>query len=274
MKLERLWRTLWTDAWAISPSAHAALAHIVWQHITGEAHAVDGIAALFDEEDKEREPLCVDGGVAIVPVDGVIGRRVSGIERSSGVTDVLDLAEMLDECEQRDDVDAVLLDVDSPGGTITGVPEIATRIATLTKPVLAWTGSEMASAAYWIACGADAIYAERAASIGSIGAYIPIIDRAREYEMQGLKVEMFASGPLKGAGYPGLSLSDEQRKHFQASADSAAKMFKDHVLEHRRMKDEHMQGQALFAEEAMKAGMIDQVASFQQALEDARLLCR
>lgn len=154
-----------------------------------------------------------------------------------------------------------------------GTPEAAdsVRLANLRKPVLAYADGLVCSAAYWIASQASAIYAMPSAEVGSIGAYMAIMDYTRAAEMEGIRVEMFRSGKHKGMGYPGTSLRDDQREMLQAQVMDIAAKFKAAVRSGRGkpIDDECMQGQSFCVEAAAKCGLIDQVSDFDTVVRDA-----
>jgi signal peptide peptidase SppA len=154
----------------------------------------------------------------------------------------------------------ILLHVDSPGGTITGTPEIADLVASKPVPTVAYTEDMMASAAYYMAAGASAIVASKSADVGSIGVYIPWIDSSAQYEAEGLKPDPIigAGGDLKAIGFGG-SLTPEQRAHLQEGVDSSLADFKAHILAHRNVPDGAMRGQTLDGKAALAANLVDAI---------------
>jgi ClpP class serine protease len=103
------------------------------------------------------------------------------------------------------------LDIDSPGGTVAGTPELAAAVSALDqkKPVYAFSSGLMASAAYWIASQARAIYATPSAQVGSIGVVQAVVDRSAAINAAGIKVEVFSVGKYKAMGAPGTPLTDD-----------------------------------------------------------------
>jgi ClpP class serine protease len=124
----------------------------------------------------------------------------------------------------------------------------------------------MASAAYWIASQADAIYAAPSAKVGSIGVIIPFLDRSGEMAKKGLKMEIFASGKFKGVGMPGTSLTDEQRELIQGDVQEIFEDFKSAVLSRgRNIPADAMEGQTFSARTAQKYGLAN-IAKSKEAL--------
>jgi signal peptide peptidase SppA len=268
MRFEHLIRIVETEPWLIRPSSHAAIRRILSAHIDGTAHRSDGIADLFEKQDPPK--MTIENGVGIIPIRGIIGKGVSAIEKSSGVVDTDDIVDMLDQADADESVASVLLDIDSPGGTVTGVPETAERVRSMTKPTLAYTGGQMDSAAYWIGSAADTVYASQSAAVGSVGVYMAIMDTSANYAMQGVSVDLIKNGTFKGAGMPGTSLTPEQREEFQRQIDYIAAEFKASVLKKRTKAQAYaMEGQEMYGPQALEAGLIDGVTDFYTALKDA-----
>ncbi len=200
--------------------------------------------------------LSVQDGVGIIRLHGPIIRQPDLISSLLfGATDTEQVMEAITEASARDDVRALLLDVDSPGGTVNGTPELAQAVAdaTRTKPVYAFSAGQMCSAAYWVASQCDAIYATPSARVGSIGVILPLLDSSEALKNQGLKVEVFAAGKFKSAGMPGVSLTDEQRTLIQSDIEEIAADFKAAVLARgRRIPDDAMEGQSFSTRQAQK----------------------
>ena len=168
-------------------------------------------------------------GVGVVPVSGIIGKNLSPIERMLGAADVDEVAGQVKEFAADPNVHTILLDLDTPGGTATGVPELADLIGRQTKPTVAFTSSVACSAGYWIGSQADRFIATPSASVGSIGAFIPFLDSSAALAAEGLFVDVIKAGKFKGAGFPGTALSEEQRTHMQEKVNQLHSVFKTSV---------------------------------------------
>jgi signal peptide peptidase SppA len=295
--LPKVMTALYCQPWLISPAAHSQLCEIARAHLEGIAHAADGIANQKQAEKHGPRPGIagsewwqrkddwtgenVSNGVSwhnnVVRFDigGVIGRRFSMMLNDSGVTSIDVLSRMLDDAEFDDRVSAVVLDLDTPGGTVTQVPEVAKQIAGYSKPVLAYTGGMMASAGYWLAVNAHEIWAAPSADIGSIGVYSAFLDRSRQFEMEGLKTELFKTGKYKGMGMPGLPLTDDQKALIQSEVDTIFGWFTAAVRNSRgKVADDTMQGQTFFGEEAKARNLVDRIGTITDAIERASQLTR
>jgi signal peptide peptidase SppA len=281
--LLRVSRALYCDAWLITAEMHAVMCDILEAHLAGGESEIkrrllgeilSGGKAPADvpanpENDGPRY-MC-SNGVGIIPLQGVIGRKVGALQKSSGVSDIQDFVDMLDQGMADKSARCLMLDIDSPGGTVTGVPEAAAEVAKArsVKPIMAFASGMCASAAYWVASQCDAIYAEPSATVGSIGVYSYILDRTRAYENSGTRVQVFSSGKHKAAGLPGTALTPEQSSEMQGRVDALANIFKGTVLSMRpQVAASAMEGQSFFGAGARAAGLVDSVSTFDQAMAD------
>ncbi len=242
--------------------------------------------AFFDARLTLPEPssnplLSVEDGVGIIRIHGPLMRDPDLISSLLfGATDMNQVAEAIQEAVAQDAVKSILLDIDSPGGTVSGTPELAQAVADAAKlkSIHAFSAGQMCSAAYWIASQCDAVYATPSARVGSIGVMLPFIDSAEKFRSQGLKVEVFAAGKFKGMGTPGVSLSEEQRALIQSDLEEVAADFKTAVLARgRKIPDTAMEGQSFSARNAQRlnlAGMAksrDEVIARLRSMHTARV---
>jgi signal peptide peptidase SppA len=276
-RLSLCMRALLCEPWMVRAETHRALFDIVLAHQLGGATelAQHAAAAAMPENPAPCEYDLRDG-VALIPVDGVIGRKFDNVLQSSGVVSVDVLERLVTQAAAAPDVRAIVLAFDSPGGTVTGVPEAAAaiRAARAMKPVVAYADGMMDSAAYYLGSQAQAVYATPSARVGSVGIYMALLDSSGFYAREGLRVELFRSGPDKGVGMPGTTLTDAQRAGFQARVDALAAQFKAAVRDGRQrdISDDAMQGADYAVDEARAAGLIDGVTTLDRAVSDARAM--
>ena len=207
--------------------------------------------------------LSIEDGIGVVAIEGPILRKPDLFARIFfGATSSEDIGEALREAGERDDIKAVFLNIDSPGGTVAGTPELAAAVKALngSKPVYAFSSGLMCSAAYWIASQARAIYATPSAQVGSIGVVQAVIDNTAALDQAGLKVEVFSVGKYKAMGAPGTSLTDDHRELIQSNLAEIAAEFHDAVLSRgRAIPAEAMEGQTFSGKQAQRynlAGMV------------------
>ena len=266
MNYPRISAKIYREPWCVTASSHADIRRAFEQH--GAAFAHDITSAL--ELQPEDEPQSV-GPVAVIPIFGVIGKHLSMLETACGGVDLDGTADAIAVAVHDPEVTSILLHFNSPGGTVTGTPELAARIkaAAKVKPVVAYTDNQMCSAAYWLGSQCTAIFASQTADVGSIGVYMALLDESVALAQAGVKVNVVKAGKHKTAGAPFQPLSDEDRARFQAEVDFIYAKFTAAVSEQRPDVDEAtMQGQSFNGEQAARNGLTDGVVdSLDEMLE-------
>ena len=257
MRLERISHLVYNSPWAILPERHRGIQTLL------ESAAKRGSLLDFAPE-AERPRFEIVGKVAVIPVEGVILGKASGLESACGAFSLETFRKTLRDVAARPDVANIVLNISSGGGTITGLPESAKLIADVskTKPVYAFTSDCIASAAYWLACSGRGVFLAESAEVGSIGVYQAFLDQTRAFENEGLKVELFKGGgdnnAFKAMGMAGLPLTDDQKNHLQAGVDKTYAAFTDWVTTNRpSVEPESMAGQMFDAGDAQKRGLAD-----------------
>lgn len=170
-------------------------------------------------------------GLGIIAVEGTIGKKLGFLETMCGGFDLNALEDGLHQLAAQKPT-AVQLYLDTPGGTVTGVAEAAAMIedfATNIAPVHAYVDIMCCSAGEWLASAATTRAAAPSALLGSIGVYNAMFDQSARYAAQGVTVHLAASGPLKGAGFPGVRPTDKQLEAMKAEVDRLAQDFYDQM---------------------------------------------
>ena len=258
--------SLFSQPWLITDEFFSAMCKIADQFdIETLLSKPDGIKAALpffqdDEDDDDQGILKVENGIGIVAIDGPIVKDPSLFDRILfGACDMEAISAALDEAGGRQDVKGVLLDINSPGGTVIGTPELAQAVRSLAanKYVYAFTDGMMASAAYWIGSQADAIYATPSSRVGSVGVLQTVTNRTDQLKMRGVSVETFSAGKYKTTGHPHTPLTDEQRAMIQANVNEIHSDFKAAVLARgRQIPPEAMEGQDFTGKNAAANGMV------------------
>lgn len=258
MKYQHILQKVYHEPWLITPGAHASIVALIESRILNAEPRSEREGTDYCGDKVEVEQMEVRNGIAHIPIGGVIGRKLTGFEKGMGAVDVLDVEREINQAEDDPRVKGIILDFDSPGGMVSGTPELAERIAQVDKAIFAYTEGMMASAAYWIASACDQIYATRSADIGSIGVYIPWVDSSERYKEAGYTVKVIKSGKYKGMGYPGTPLTDDQETLLQERVNAIASEFYQQVRNARgEVDDETMQGQTFDGRESAARGLID-----------------
>lgn len=227
-----------------------------------DEHASIKMNGLRPESDFFGQPIQkmeVKNSVAIIPIKGTMLKGAEPIDKMFGFISHEDIAEDLMSAAKQSPK-AIVLDVNSPGGSAMGTPELASLVASTANsvPVFAFTTDLMASAAYYASAGATLISGSPSSIIGSIGSIATHIDLSGMLAQAGISVEQFASGKYKGMGSPLVSLTDEQRDFMQDWVDDSGNSFKDYVLENRPdVSPESLQGQWFSGSQASEIGLSD-----------------
>lgn len=208
-------------------------------------------------------------GIGVIPIDGVIGKGVSPLESMLGAADIDAISEAIDAFEADPAVKKIAFRVNSPGGTVTGVPELASKIRRMSKPTMAY-GEEANSAALWIAAAADRFTALPSGSIGSVGVYMVIPDFSQAYADAGVRMVVIKSkqSPLKGAGIEGTSLTEAQLADLQAQVDNIDEDFMASVrMTRTNVSQDAFTGGTFSGKQAARLGLVTGLAdSFEEAL--------
>jgi signal peptide peptidase SppA len=276
MRLAHIHQLVHFTPWLILPLAHASI-RAVLESKMGESADAPRADFFADMAVKRNEATMAADGIGVAHLLGPVGTGLSKMEKTCGMTDLADfrgeISGMIDQGAK-----GILIDMDSPGGTVYGTSETAALIADAPVPVVVHVDSGlMASAAYWVGSGATRIYATESSEIGSIGVYIPWADQSARYKAAGVEMELITNkeGIYKGAGYPGTKLSDDQRAAWQASVDRIYGEFSGAVKAHRGdVPDDAMQGQTFGAAQAVEKKLIDGVATRDAAMGALRALIK
>ena len=219
--------------------------------------------------------LSVEDGIGVVSIEGPILRKPDIFDRVIlGAASSGEIGSAIREAAGRDDIKAVMLDIDSPGGTVAGTPELAAAVASLNeaKPVYAFSSGQMCSAAYWIASQARAVYATPSAQVGSIGVVQAVVDDSAALAAEGIRIEVFAEGRYKSIGAPGTPLTDEQRELIRGNIGETAAEFRAAVLARgRAIPPEAMEGQGFSGRAAQRMNLAGLVPDRAEAMRRLRV---
>lgn len=279
MKYPHIVRYVAESLWAIMPtripgSRHASLEDILhilaFRAAGGEFSAEDIKARIGDPE--EPTPT-TRGAIAVLPLRGVIAHRMGGMDEMSGGMSTERFSKMFRAALANEQVGTIVLDVDSPGGTVQGVPELAVELlaARGQKKIVAVANAFMCSAAYWLAAAADEIVVTPSGLVGSIGVYTAHEDLSAALEQQGIKVTLISAGKHKVDGNPFEPISDDHRAFAQARVDDFYNQFVKAVASGRgvspsAVRNGYGEGRVLSAKDAKAAGLVDRIATMDETL--------
>lgn len=259
--------------WALLPATLTAL------HDALELLAHDGAAAVsaLRIAEPERPRIQYAGSVAIIPLRGIITHRPSLLAWMFGGTDLVTFTALLDAALASSSVRSIVLDVDSPGGTVAGVTEAAARIreARDQKPVVAVANTVAASAAYWLAAQASDLRVAPSGEVGSVGIVVRHRDLSAHLKQIGERVTLISAGPRKVDANPFQPLSLPARRDMQAAVDAFHTMMVEDIARGRgipaaTVRRTFGEGRMVRAEQAVAAGMANRIATLDQTVARLR----
>jgi protease-4 len=200
-----------------------------------------------------------EGKVGVVTVNGVIN-------------DSLNIVQQLDELSEEDNVKAVVLRINSPGGDVAASQEIYEGVVQLkrNKKIIVSMGSEAASGGYLIACGADKIVANAGTITGSISAIMFFANAEELLKKIGLKSSVVKSGKFKDIGSPVREMTKEEKLLIQGLINDIYDQFLDVVSQARNISKEELKriadGRVFSGRQAKQLGLVDYVGDMAFAI--------
>lgn len=256
--LQKLLHELSCTAWAVEEWALNAMQSSV---IAGRAAAPE----ILPIETKR------GGNVAIVQIRGVIMHKDSMLARWFGLATCEGISETINNLVNDETINHIVLDIDSPGGSVFGVGELAEEIFSLreSKKITAISNPLMASAAYWIGSAASEVVAIPSSETGSIGVFGMHIEQSKMLDELGIDVTLISAGKYKTEGNAFEPLTDEAREHMQATINQYYSQFTSAVAKFRGVKSSDVtggfgQGRVLTAKDAKAAGLVDRIQTQRQ----------
>ncbi|MEQ8784191.1 MAG: S49 family peptidase [Roseibium album] len=213
------------------------------------------------------------GSVARIQLMGELVNRGAWMGSYSGMTSYEGFAEQLTRAAADDEVSTILLDVNSPGGAAAGMFETARLVRSVSeqKPVIAVVNSLAASAAYGLVSGASKIVMTESSEVGSIGVLWLHFDRSKQMDSRGVKATIIHAGARKVDGHPFGPLEGDALSSIEGRINSIMTRFVSLVSWHRGLEDaaiRDLEANTLFSDEAISAGLADEIGTFDEVLED------
>jgi len=213
----------------------------------------------------------------VVPIYGLISHHPDVLAEMFGGTSLDQVRANLDAAMRDPRVGTILLDIDSPGGTVAGVTELASYIRSLRggeKKIVAVANSVAASAAYWLMAQADEAIVTPSGTVGSVGIYAVHQEASKALADAGITTIVISAGPHKTEGNEWEPLTDDARAHMQERADAFYRQFIADVAKGRRTTPAQVEatyggGQAFLAAPALAAGMVDRIATLDEVIRQA-----
>lgn len=271
MKYERILAAVVSTPWAIEPTKGRQLAAILTDRANGvKATDAEVLAAVAAKRSKGPPRV---KQVALVAIHGVMTQRAGAFDEMSGMVSTDSVGRLVDEAAADPSVDAIVLDIASPGGSVFGTAElgIKVRAAAEKKKVVAVANSIAASAAYWVASQASELVVTPGGQVGSIGVYQMHRDVSKQLEATGEKVTLVFAGKHKVAANPFGPLDDTGLSVLQKEVADYYDQFVKAVAKGRgvtpaAVRDGFGEGDTVRAQEAVSLGMADKVATLDDVL--------
>jgi ClpP class serine protease len=224
LKYQHIIRAVLARPWAIDPEslAWAAVLDVLSLRAAGDRLTDEEISArIAAAQNGPRAGGRRDRNVAVIPMYGVLSPKGDAFARSSGGTTAETLRDEFRAAVADPDIDGIVFDVDSPGGVVEGIGELADEIrgARGTKPIAAVANHMAASAAYWAIAGVDEIVATPSASVGSIGVFTAHQDVSAAMEEKGVKTTLISAGKYKVEGNQFEALGGDGPRHVRRRPD-------------------------------------------------------
>ena len=269
--------------WAIQPEKLVEIRDIYLARVRGERLDLAAIEAKLGREfaafeakvgqaepDPHATPYQVtQEGIAIIPVDGVLAKRMNLLQRISGGTSTQLIMRDLKSALGNPAVRGILLAIDSPGGTVDGTQELAQLVfqGSEQKPIVAWSDGLVGSAAYWIASAAPQLFISGdVVQAGSIGVVATHVDISKAEEQRGIKTTEIVAGRYKRIASQHAPLSVEGRQALQDQVDYLYQIFVGEVARYRGKSPAQVlatmaEGRVFIGRQAIAAGLIDGIAT-------------
>jgi signal peptide peptidase SppA len=269
-----------TTPWALMPERLQAMSGILTRWSAGEPPSDENLFQvntdrLIRDTRKQIAAASAGTGIAVLPLYGVVTQRGNMVDDISGPgsTSTQQFTSVLRQMLVDDTVGQILIDIDSPGGSVYGVSELASEIvkARAQKPVIAVANSLAASAAYWIGCSASEFYVTPGGEVGSIGVWQAHFDYSKALEEEGVKPTLISAGKFKVEGNPYVPLDEQAQAFMQSRVDDYYNAFVEAVALGRGVSANIVrsgmgEGRVLGADAALAAGMVDGIATFDDVL--------
>lgn len=216
----------------------------------------------------------ISNGIAIIKIDGPIVLSSTNPLLGQGPISSEEILKNLDKAESNNGVKAIIIEINSPGGTVVASKEVADKVKSIKKPTIALIREVGASGAYWVASSADLIIADELSITGSIGVISSYLQYSGLLERYNVTYERLVTGEFKDLGSPFKPLTPAERNLLQKKIDIIESKFVYDVAKNRNLPLESVQkmadGQFFLGIEAKQNGLIDLTGNRQLAIQKAK----
>jgi len=276
--MNRLLNEILSSVWLIDTERSASYAVLIHQLIQGNSQCEGDLSiqraksrsfVIASDNSGDQTGLTSDsisqGSIAVIPIRSEIMKY----DQECGPRGTMSIIKDIESADANPNICGIVLIMDSPGGQVSGTDLLANAIADSTKPVVTYVEGMCASAALWIAAASDRIIASSTLDrIGSIGVMLAFADLKPYYEKMGVKFHEFTATLSKDKNKDFNDVLDGKYDDYRKSVlDTINNEFIAHVRKYRpNCSDDALTGNMFFARDAIDAGLIDEIGTFQSAL--------
>lgn len=270
-----------TGPWAIQPDKLVEIQAIYATHLRGDKIDIDAVEKRLGRPlNNESNGYQIIDGVAVIPVAGVLSKKANLFTQVSGMSSTEIIGRDIRQAAADGSVSGIVLQIDSPGGTVDGTQTLADIVAEARteKPVVSIVDGAMCSAAYWIGSAAqEVLISSTTDQVGSIGVVFSHKDISGAEAMQGVKTTEITAGKYKRVASQYAPLSEAGRASMQETADYLYSLFVGAVAKARGVSEETVlndmaDGRVFIGQQAIDAGLVDGVSTLDGAIARVKQL--
>lgn len=267
-------RHILSAPWAIRPEMAAIIQDLLMMRRSGQRFTAEEIQQRIGAGPVARSNGNVASQIAVIPIVGIISHRMELMQdmSSAGISPDM-IARSFRAAVNEPSVSAIVLDIDSPGGTVFGLMELGDEIraARGKKPVVAVANGIAASAAYWLGSQAEEFVVTPSGQVGSVGVLSMHENVAEMLKQEGIEITLIHFGKYKVEGNPFEPLGEEAHAAIKADVDAYGAMFHRAVAKGRgvsveKVRTDFGQGRMVMATDAVARGMVDAVETFDEVI--------
>jgi len=247
-----------------------------WQYIIGILLLIWILGFLVSKIIDTKDTKVLQDEILVIPIKGIISTSSSSLPFESSGANVDSILSQLKKAKESSTIKAVVLEINSPGGTVIASRELANAVKNLGKPSVAVIREVGASGAYWIASSADVIIADELSITGSIGVMGSYLQFSKIMQDYGITYERLVAGEYKDLGTPFKELEQDERNILQSKLNKIQDVFINEVKVNRNLTDIRRisTGEFFLGIEAKELGLIDKFGNREVAIEEAKKLAK